>query len=157
MCKMSNMLKNFIALSLAVVSVVFLTGGTVFAAPAAAPKASPGDVIGVIDSQLIVSKHPAFEEAAKQLQQIMRQKENEARIAVEKEPDQAKKSQIMQTKRMEAAREEQRLMEPIYKDCQEAVRVIAKQRNVTIVLEKASVYFGGQDVTDYVVQQLLRK
>jgi len=151
---MSNMLKNLVALSLFVM-MVLLSGGTAFAAPA--PKASPGDVIGVIDSQFIISKHPAFEDAAKQLQQIMRQKENEARTAVDREPDQAKKSQIMQTKRMEAAQAEQRLMEPIYKDCQEAVRVIAKQRNVTIVLEKVSVYFGGQDITDYVVQQLLRK
>ena len=152
---MNNMWKKIVVLSLAV-TLVLLTIGTAFAA-AAAPKAPAGDVIGVIDSQLIVSKHPSFEATARQLQQVMREKENEARTAVDKEPDQAKKSQIMQTKRMEAAREEQRLMEPIYKDCQEAVRVIAKQRNVTIVLEKASVYFGGEDITDYVVQQLTRK
>ena len=147
--------KKLVLLSLTVAVAILLTGGIAFAA-ATAPKASTGDVIGVIDSQAIVSKHPKFEDAMKQLQQVMRDKENEARTAVEKEPDQAKKAQIMQTKRMEAAREEQRLMEPIYKDCQEAVRVIAKQRNVTIVLEKSSVYFGGEDITDYVVQQLNR-
>ena len=152
---MSNTWKKIVASSLVAVLAVFLTGGTAFAA--AAPKTPPGDVIGVIDSQLIVSKHPSFENTARQLQQVMRQKENEARTAVDQEPDQAKKANIMQTKRMEAVREEQRLMEPIYKDCQEAVRVIAKQRNVTIVLEKASVYFGGEDITDYVVQQLMRK
>ena len=152
---MSNR-KKMIILSLAAAFAVALTASAAFAGPAA-QKQSPGDVIGVIDSQLIVSKHPSFEETAKQLQQMVRQKENEARTAVEQEPDQAKKAQIMQAKRMEAAREEQRLMEPIYKDCQEAVRVIARQRNVTIVLEKASVYFGGQDVTDYVIQQLLIK
>jgi outer membrane protein len=151
---MNNKWKKMVASSLAITLAVLLTGGTAFAA--AAPKASPGDVIGVIDSQLIVSKHPSFEAAAKQLQQVMRDKENEARSAVDKEPDPAKKSPIMQTKRMEAAREEQRLMEPIYKDCQEAVRVIAKKRNVTIVLEKASVYFGGEDITDYVIQELTR-
>ena len=152
---MSDMWKKIVMSSLAATLAVLLTGGAVFAA--AAPKASPGDVIGVIDSQLIVSKHPSFEATAKQLQQVMRDKENEARTAVDKEPDPAKKSQIMQTKRMEAAREEQRLMEPIYSSCQEAVRVIAKQRNVTIVLEKVSVYFGGEDITDYVVQQINRK
>ena len=151
---MSDMWKKIAISCLAAVLVVLLTGSAVFAAAAA--KAPAGDVIGVIDSQLIVSKHPSFEETAKQLQQMMRQKEAETRTAIDMEPDQAKKSQIMQTKRMEAAREEQRLMETIYKDCQEAVRVIAKQRNVTIVLEKASVYFGGEDITDYVVQQLSR-
>ena len=152
---MNNMWEKVVASGLAAMFAVLLAGGAAFAAAAAKP--SPGDVIGVIDSQLIVSKHPAFEATAQQLQQMMRQKEGEARTAVDREPDQAKKTQIMQTKRMEAAREEQRLMEPIYKDCQEAVRVIARQRNVTIVLEKSSVYFGGQDITDYVIQQLSRK
>ena len=151
---MCNIWKKLVVSSLVVALAASLTGGAAFAAAPAATKASPGEVIGVIDSQLIVSKHPSFENTAKQLQQMMRQKENEAKAAIDKEPDQAKKAQIMQTKRMEAAREEQNLMEPIYKDCQEAVRIIAKQRNVTIVLEKASVYFGGQDITEDVIKQL---
>ena len=149
---MSNMWKLVVISSLIAAFAISLTAGAAFAAAA-----RTGDVIGVIDSQLIVTRHPSFEQAMTQLQQIMRQKENEAVTAMDQEPDQARKAQIMQTKRMEAAREEQRLMEPIYRDCQEAVRVIARQRNVTIVLEKASVYFGGEDITDYVVQQLLRR
>ena len=151
---MSYVWKKSVVFGLVAALVVLLTGGAVVAAPA---RASTGDVLGVIDSQLIVSKHPSFEDTVRQLQQVMRQKETEAKTAVDQEPDQARKSQIMQAKRVEAAREEQRLMEPIYRDCQEAVRVVAKQRNVTVVLEKTSVYFGGQDITDYVVQQLSRK
>ena len=146
---MSDICKKIVVYGLTAVFAILLTGGASFAAA--------GDVIGVIDSQLIVTRHPRFETTARQLQQMMAQKENEARTAVDQEPDQARKVQIMQTKRAEAAREEQRLMEPIYRDCQEAVRVIARQRNVTIVLEKASVYFGGQDITDYVIQQFLIK
>ena len=149
---MNSVWKKVIVTSLITALAVLLTVGTVFAAAAK----SQGDVIGVIDSQLIVTKHPAFEATAKQLQQIMRQKENEAQAAVTQESDQARRAQIVQTKRMEALREEQRLMDPIYRDCQEAVRIIARQRNVTIVLEKASVYFGGEDITDFVIQQLHR-
>ena len=144
---MSNMWKKMVALSLTVAFAVLLTGGMAFA----------GDVIGIIDSQLIVSRHPDFEVAARSLQQIMRQKEREAVAAIDQEADQARRAQIMQTMRMEMAREEQRLMDPIYRDCQEAVRVVARQRNVTIVLERASVYFGGQDITDYVIQHLTRR
>jgi outer membrane protein len=55
---------------------------------------------------------------------------------------------------MELAREEQRLMEPIFKQCQDADRIVAKKSNVTVVLEKASVYFGGLDITLDVIQQL---
>ena len=116
--------------------------------------ASAADTIGVIDSQGIISKHPAFEEAAKQLQQIAKQKESEAKAAADKEKEPADKARVVQAKRGELAREEQRLMEPIFKDCQEAVRVVAKKKNVTLVLEKASVYFGGLDITEDVVQQL---
>ncbi|MDR2181015.1 MAG: OmpH family outer membrane protein [Synergistaceae bacterium] len=116
--------------------------------------ASAADTIGVIDSQGIISKHPAFEEAAKQLQQIAKQKESEAKAAADKEKEPADKAKVVQAKRVEMAKEEQRLMEPIFKDCQEAVRVVAKKKNVTLVLEKASVYFGGMDITDDVIQQL---
>ena len=116
--------------------------------------ASAADTIGVIDSQGIISKHPAFEEAAKQLQQIAKQKESEAKAAADKEKEPADKARVVQAKRGELAREEQRLMEPIFKDCQEAVRVIAKKKNVTLVLEKASVYFGGLDITQDVIQQI---
>jgi len=140
------MLKKVLVCNLTALCLILLTGGAVLAA----------DVIGVIDSQLIITRHPAFESTMAQLQQIMRQKEEEARRAVEAEPDNARRAQIMQTMRMEALREEQRLMEPIYNDCQEAVRIVARARNVTVVLDRSSVYFGGQDITDFVIQHLSR-
>jgi len=143
---MSVILKKAFACSLAALFVVLLTSGAVFAA----------DVIGTIDSQFIITQHPNFENTMRELQQIMRRKEAEARAAVEAEPDQARRAQIMQERRMEMLREEQRLMEPIYNDCQEAVRVVARARSITVVLERSSVYFGGVDITDFVVQQLRR-
>jgi outer membrane protein len=146
-------LKKIIVVSMLIVLGVACLGSAASAAAAAAPA---GDRIGVIDSQEIISKHPAFEEAARQLQQTGRQKESEAKAMADKETEPAKKAQAVQTKRMELAREEQRLMEPIFKDCQEAVRVVAKQKNITLVLEKASVYFGGTDITEDVVKQVLR-
>jgi outer membrane protein len=144
-------LKKIIVLSVLIV----LGAASVGNAAAAAPAVPAGDKIGVIDSQEIISKHPAFEGAAKQLQQTGRQKESEAKAMADKETEPAKKAQAVQTKRMELAKEEQRLMEPIFKDCQEAVRVVAKKQNITLVLEKASVYFGGKDITDDVIKQLI--
>ena len=142
------MLKKIIVLSVLIV-LGAVSQGSAAAAPAA------GDTIGVIDSQEIISKHPAFEEAAKQLQQAGRQKESEAKAMADKETEPAKKAQAVQTKRMELAREEQRLMEPIFKECQEAVRIVAKKKNITLVLEKASVYFGGADITEDVIKQVI--
>jgi outer membrane protein len=113
--------------------------------------------IAVIDSQKIITQHPSFEAATQQLRQISRNKETEARAAADSEPDEAKKAQLIQSKRMELAREEQRLMEPILKDADLAVRTVAKNKKFTVVLEKASVYFGGVDITDDVVQQIKKQ
>lgn len=110
--------------------------------------------IGVIDSQKIVFQHPKFEAVTKQLQTISKTKENEMKLAVDKEPDQNKKAEIFNMKRNELAQEEQRLMDPIFREAQLAVRTVAKVKGVTIVIEKASVYFGGLDITDDVIQEL---
>lgn len=61
--------------------------------------ASANEKIGVIDSQKIIFQHPRFEAVTKQLQQISQKKENEMKMAVDKEPDQNKKAQIFNTDR----------------------------------------------------------
>jgi len=143
---MSLVSKKVFVCGLTALFMVLLVGGAALAA----------DVIGVIDSQQIVTQHPNFERTMTELQNIMRRKENEARAAVEAETDPARRAQIMQDRRMEMLREEHRLMEPIYNDCQEAVRAVARARNITVVLERSSVHFGGQDITQFVIQQLRR-
>lgn len=110
--------------------------------------------IGVIDSQKIVFQHPKFESVTQQLKVISQTKENEMKTAVEKEADQNKKMEMYQTKRRELAMEEQRLMEPLFKEAQMAVRTVAKVKGITVVIEKSAVYFGGIDITDDVVQEL---
>ncbi len=119
--------------------------------------ASADEKIGVIDSQKIIFQHPKFEAVTKQLQQISTQKENEMKLAVEKESDQNKKAQIFNAKRSELAQEEARLMQPIFQEAQVAVRTVARLKGVTVVIEQSAVYFGGIDITDDVIQELKKK
>lgn len=144
-------LKKSILSSMVVAVALVLAGSAAVAAPAAAPA---GDTIGVIDSQEIVAQHPKFKQATEELQKIARQKENEAKMAADKETEPAKKAQVVQAKRMELAKEEQRLMEPIFTACQQAVRKVAVDQKVTLVLEKASIYIGGKDITQDVILEL---
>lgn len=135
-----------ILLSLAVLLVCF-----------SAVLASANEKIGVIDSQKIIFQHPRFEAVTKQLQQISQKKENEMKMAVDKEPDQNKKAQIFNTKRNEFAQEEAKLMQPIFQEAQVAVRTVARLKGVTVVIEQSAVYFGGIDITDDVIQELKKK
>lgn len=132
---------------------LFIVFGVAFAEAAAAA----GDKIGVIDSQTVVTQHPTFENAMKELQTISRRKEEEARVAADREMDDARKAQVIRDKRMELAREEQRIMDPIIQEAQLAVRTVAKKKGLTVILEKASVYVGGIDITEDVVQEIKKQ
>lgn len=121
------------------------------------PSAAGGtDFIGVVDMFMIVENHPRANQVRQQIANMMRQKENEAKAAADKETDPAKKAQAVQSKRMEFAQEEQKLMAPLYSECQQAVREIAVKRKMTLVLTNAVVLIGGVDITQDVIQQLSR-
>ena len=121
-----------------------------------AQTASSGSV-GVVDRGEILNNHPSLAQVRQQLTNIARQKENEAKAAADKETDTAKKAQAVQAKRMELAQEEQKLMAPIYRDCEQAVREVAVKKKLTLVLDKYVVLIGGEDITQDVIQQLSMK
>ena len=153
---------SFKKLILLALSVTLLT--TALAVSASAAKKSTAaanpptaDFVGIVDRGLILDNHPKLNEARQQLANIARQKEQEAKAAADKETDTAKKAQAVQAKRMELAQEEQRLMAPIYQDCEQAVRDVAVKRKLTLVLDKFVVLIGGIDITQDVIQQLSRK
>ena len=124
---------------------------------AAATSATTADSVGIVDRGEILNSHPRLSQVQQQIMNIARQKENEAKAAADKESDTAKKAQAVQAKRMELAQEEQKLMAPIYQDCEQAVREVAVRKKLTLVLDKFVVLIGGVDITQDVIQQLAKK
>ena len=150
-----------IILLVAVISIVVSFAAAASAAAkkpvaAAAAQTASLEAVGVVDRGLILDNHPGLAAARQKLAEIARQKENEAKAAADKETDTAKKAQAVQAKRMELAQEEQKLMAPIYKDCEQAVREVAVKKKLTLVLDKFVVLIGGTDITQDVIQQLSR-
>ena len=140
-------LRNFLVLSVTAFLFVLAAGGAANAAV---------ESVGVIDMYEVTNNHPKMNDAKAQLATISRQKETEAKAAADKESDPAKKAQIVQAKRMELAREEQKIMDPIFRDCQQAVREVATNKKLTLVLNKSVVLIGGSDITQDVIQQLAK-
>ena len=145
-----------LTVSLLVMSLSFTANAAAKKSSSSAPAASASSV-GVVDRGEILNNHPRLEQVRKQLANIARQKENEAKAAADKETDTAKKAQAVQAKRMELAQEEQKLMGPIYQDCEQAVREVAVKRKLSLVLDKFVVLIGGEDITQDVIQQLKKK
>jgi len=110
--------------------------------------------IGVIEPQKILFQHPKFGATQQQVKTILTVKQNEAKAAIEAETDNQKKAEIYSTKKQEAAMEEQKIMAPLFKEIELAVRKVAKSKGITLVLDKAQVFFGGLDITNDVIQEL---
>ncbi len=45
-------------------------------------------------------------------------------------------------------------MEPLFKDVDLAMRAVAKAKGITLVLDKGMVFFGGEDITNDIIQEL---
>ena len=151
-------------LALVVVVLVLAVSATAFGASKKSSSSSSSaaniptaDFVGVVDMTEVFNSHPKLSQIRQQLNNLARQKENEARAAADKETDTAKKAQAVQAKRMELAQEEQKLMGPIYQDCQQAVREVVVRKKLSLVLDKFVVLIGGIDITQDVIQQLAKK
>ncbi|MBQ7154467.1 MAG: OmpH family outer membrane protein [Synergistaceae bacterium] len=151
------MMKKALILVLAVSVLCVSTSAFAAQAKKAAAPAATTDSVGIVDRGEILNNHPRLAQVRQQLANIARQKENEAKAAADKESDTAKKAQAVQSKRMELAQEEQKLMAPIYQDCEQAVREVAVRKKLTLVLDKFVVLIGGVDITQDVIQQLAKK
>jgi outer membrane protein len=113
--------------------------------------------VGGIDPQKVLFQHPGYEKTLKQIRSVADKKQEEAKTAIDKETDNNKKAEIFQNMRREIAEEEQKLMSPLFKDIDNAVRTVALAKQVTVVVDKTALFYGGVDITDDVIQELKRR
>ena len=110
--------------------------------------------VGYVDDMGVLKQYSKFQQAQSQLDEIGKKKSNAAKAAFDKEKDEKKKSQIVQTLQLEMREEEAKLMNPILKQVSETVAKVAKQKGVTIVVNKVLIYYGGLDLTPDVIKAL---
>lgn len=122
-----------------------------------ASSAFADEKVASINPQRVLFQHPKFEQTQKQIKAVMDKKQNEAKAAIDKEPDNNKKAQIFQNKKQEVAVEERKLMEPLFKDIDLAVRAVASAKKITVVVDKSALFFGGMDITEDVILELKKK
>lgn len=137
-------MKKTVALLLAIFA-LFAFGAISYAAE---------DTVGFVDDVMILKEFPKFQQAQKQLDELGKKKSNEAKAAFDKETDEKKKSEIVQNLQLEMREEESKLMSPVLKEVNGIIEKVAKEKGVTIVVNKLLVYYGGVDLTDAVITEL---
>jgi outer membrane protein len=119
--------------------------------------ASAADSIAVVDSQKVMLQHPQFAQVQGQIKAAVQKAQDDAKAAIAKETDNNKKAAIFQDKRQEAALAEKKLMEPLLKDIDTAIRTVAKAKGFTVVMDSGAFFMGGTDITEAVIGELKKK
>ena len=110
------------------------------------------DKVGYVDDMGVLQQFSKFQQAQKQLDELGKKKSNAAKAAFES--DEKKKSDIVQNLQLEMREEEAKLMNPVLKEVNDTIAKVAKQKGITIVINKALVYYGGIDLTQDVANAL---
>lgn len=113
--------------------------------------------IGCVNTQKIVLQHPKFQQVQQQIKEMTEKKLKEAKEAIDKQPDDQKKAEEYQNRRQDAAQEEAKLMAPIFKDINLAIRTVANAKKVKVVVDENAVFFGGINITEDVITELKKK
>ena len=167
---------KILRLKLAIVfAVVFILCGAAYAA----------DTVGLVDSQKIMFQHPKFDEASKiliffsrsvegNLEQVLEKETDTGRRqmimnysaqvsefaeldrAISAEQDPEKKEKLWEDRQKRLSEFEAGLMRPIMEECRQAIQAVMALKKMTVVIELDSVYYGGTDITEDVIQRLKR-
>lgn len=152
--KMVRMIALGVALLflLGVAGIAFTQSGSKLAAAAGNPSSN----IGVVNSNLVFQQHPDLAKIDQQMQGEVDQakKDFEAKSATmndkEKQDYYSQTQQRLQLKQQE-------LIAPIRDQINAGIKSVADAKGLTIVIDKSTVVYGGQDITDDVVKQITGK
>jgi len=117
---------------------------------------NPASNIGVVNGNMIFQQHPDLAKIDQQMQSEVEQakKDFEAKSATmtdkEKQDYYGQTQQRLQLKQQE-------LIAPIRDQIEATIKAIAESKGLTVVLDKSTVVYGGQDITDEVVQKISGK
>ena len=115
--------------------------------------AASSSKVGVVDYRQLLSQHPKLQEVNNQMQQAVTEAQKEFETKSASMGEQEKADYYNQTQeRLQVKQQE--LFDPIQKSVDEAVKKVAETKGLSVVLDKSTVVYGGQDITNDVVSRL---
>ena len=117
-----------------------------------ASAASSGSV-GMVSQQELLAQHPDLEGLRTQMQNFAQEVQKEYEEKSKGMSDQEKQDYGRQCAQR-VQQKEQELLEPVMKSIDDAVKKVADQKGLAVVIAKEAVIYGGQDITDDVLKAL---
>ena len=136
-----------------VISLVFLGGVVAMALvnSSSASAASNNANIGIVDYQKVVTSHPEYQKYVDQMQIEEANAKKDFDTQSAKMTDKEKQAYFDQLKQRLQTKQ-QAMLKDLLDKVSGVVKTVAEKKNLSAVLDKATVYYGGTDITDDVVK-----
>ena len=117
---------------------------------------NPSSNIGVVNNNLVFQQHPDLAKIDQQMQDEVAQAKKDFDEKSATMNDKEKQDYYSQTQQRLQLKQ-QSLIAPVREQMDAAIKAVADTKGITIVLDKSTVVFGGQDITDDVIKKLSGK
>jgi outer membrane protein len=119
-------------------------------------KAYAAETVGEVDYLYLINNHPDTPKANEELRAEQEQAKKDYDIKAATVSDKEKQDLALQlAQRMEQKRQE--LIKPIAEKINAAIKAVADSKGLTVILSKASVVYGGVDITNEVFKKITGK
>lgn len=118
--------------------------------------AASSSTVGVVEYDQIMLQHPDMKSLDDQLKTAIDEIKKEFDEKSANMNDQEKQDYYIQCQERILQRREE-LLAPVINSVDAAIKAVADKRGLSVVLAKAAVVYGGQDITQEVIAQLGKK
>jgi outer membrane protein len=118
--------------------------------------AASSSTVGVVEYDQIMLQHPDMKSLDDQLKTAIDEIKKEFDEKSANMNDQEKQDYYIQCQERILQRREE-LLAPVISSVDAAIKAVADKRGLSVVLAKAAVVYGGQDITQEVIAQLGKK
>ena len=118
--------------------------------------AAGSSAVGIVDQQQILSQHPDAQSVQTQMNAAIQEVQKDFEEKSAGMSDQEKQDYYQQCQQR-LQQKQQELVDPIMKSVEEAIQKVADAKGLSVVMDKALVIYGGQDITQDVINRLTKK
>ncbi len=112
--------------------------------------------VGIVDYQQLVSSSPQLAQARTQMQAEQKKVEEDFKTKTANMNDKEKSEYALKI-REQMVKKQKELLAPIIETVKANIQTVADAKGLTVVLDKNSVIYGGQDITQDVLSKMQKK
>lgn len=112
--------------------------------------------VGIVDYRQLISSSPQLEQVRQQMQDEQKKAEDDFKEKAANMSDQEKNDYAAKV-REDMMKKQKELLDPIVETVKANVQSVADAKGLAVVLDKNSVIYGGQDITQDVMNKMKKQ